>query len=87
VSYPKTRFGTCSKCGKSGFVSTHHRFKQKKWRRDLYGDLLDDPKNLVYNVCGDCHKWLDSFDTWNEREFCQALGLKPISKGEGLKCL
>jgi hypothetical protein len=80
MSYPKTRFGTCSKCGKIGFISTHHKFKQKAWRRKLYGDLLDDPKNLVYNVCGGCHSWLDANDTWTEQEFTEALGIAIRSK-------
>jgi len=80
MTYPKTRFGTCAKCGKPGFISTHHRFKQKKWARKLYGDLLDDPKNLVYNACAGCHAWLDANDTLTEREFCKKLGISIRSK-------
>jgi len=78
--YPKTKFGECSKCGATGFISTHHRFKQKKWRRKLYGDLLDDPKNLVYDLCNDCHAEADGNDIWTEREFCTALGIAVKSK-------
>jgi len=81
VSYPKTTFGVCSKCGATGFVSTHHRFKQKAWRRKLYGDLLDDPRNCRYNLCNNkCHKEADSTDTLTEQEFCQIFGIEPRSK-------
>ena len=81
MSYPKTTFGVCSKCGRTGFVSTHHRFKQKAWRRKLYGDLLDDPRNCVYNLCNDkCHKEADGNDILSELEFCELLGIKIRSK-------
>lgn len=80
MSYPKTRFGTCSKCGATGFISTHHKYKQKAWRRKLYGDLLDDTRNLVYDVCSDCHKFLDANDILSEQEFCDIMGISVKSK-------
>lgn len=81
MAYPKTKIGICSKCGEYGFVSTHHKFKQRAWVRKLYGDLLDNPKNLVYNLCNSkCHPDADSNDTWSELEFCNALKIEPRSK-------
>ena len=86
MSYPKARFGTCSKCGRTTFISTHHRFKQKIWRRKLYGDLLDDSKNCVYDLCNDkCHPEADSLDTLNELEFCEMMDIDPRSKVSGGK--
>lgn len=90
MSYKKAHFGICSKCRKTSFVSTHHKFKQKKWARDLYGDLLDLPFNLVEDLCNcDCHKWADANDTMTELEFCEKaieyLGYKVIPRSdEGL---
>ena len=79
--YPKTKLGYCSKCGKYGFISTHHKFKQKKWRRKLYGDLLDNQINLVPDLCNYCHSIADSNDTWTEQEFCKELDIPIKSKG------
>ena len=81
MTYPKTKLCICSKCGAYTFVSTHHRLKQKAWRRKLYGDLLDDPRNCVYNLCNDkCHKKADSNDILSEQEFCDIMGILPRSK-------
>lgn len=81
MSYPKTVYGRCSKCGNYDFVSTHHKFKQKAWARKLYGDLLDDDKNLIYNLCNSkCHPEADSINTWTELDFCEALKIDPRSK-------
>lgn len=86
MTYPKTKLGVCSKCGRYTFVSTHHRFKQKKWARKLYGDLLDEPFNCVYDLCNDnCHPWADGSDTLSEIEFCKLGNIKPRSKQYGGK--
>ena len=79
------KFGTsklCPCCKKySTAFQRHHKFSQTKWARKLYGDLLDDPKNIL-NVCAGCNTSHSHPDLihWGELEFCQALGIQPRSK-------
>jgi len=75
--YEKTRFSNCSICDNFGYVSDHHIFPQRQWARKLYGDLLDDNKNLVKAVCVDCHSRLKHI---TETEFCKRLNIELRSK-------
>lgn len=71
----------CEVCRKKRATQRHHKFSQTKWARKLYGDLLDDPRNLMW-VCADCHASHASPDLvhWDEMGFCAALGIPPRSK-------
>lgn len=71
----------CTVCKKRQATQRHHKFSQTKWARKLYGDLLDDPRNLML-VCADCHSSHASPDLvhWDEMEFCFMLGVDPRSK-------
>jgi len=54
----------------------HHKFPQTDGNRELYGELLDDPQNLV-PVCCDCHP---SAEHYTEKEFCEIMEIEPRSK-------
>ena len=70
----------CGHCHKKPAEQRHHLYSQTKWARRVYGDLLDDPRNILL-VCSDCHlsKPIKKF---TEYEFCRALGIPPRSKTE-----
>lgn len=75
----------CKICNKDCglFAQRHHRFSQSKANRRLYGDLIDDPKNIIYPVCGGCnvsHAAGFKLPKWTELEFCRRLGIEPQSK-------
>jgi hypothetical protein len=76
-------WGFCTCCGRPGPLDLHHRFPQVKWAVKLYGELIHDPRNLQ-KACNDCHASHRStkLEHWNEREFCNALGIEPRSKTE-----
>lgn len=73
----------CEICGSGFAVGRHHKFSQTKWARKLYCDLLDYPKNIQW-ACGNCHTGHASAKLicWNEREFCEAIGIAPRSYSE-----
>ena len=73
----------CELCGSKYRVGRHHRFPQTKWARRLYGELLDNPKNIM-RACVNCHASHASTELthWSEKEFCEALGIEPRSKTE-----
>jgi len=55
-------------------IDRHHKFPQTKANLKKYGrGLIDDPRNVCL-VNHDLHMAGD-VPTWNEREFCGALGL------------
>jgi hypothetical protein len=70
----------CEACGKKEATQRHHKFSQTKWARELYGDLLDDARNIQL-CCADCHVSHASPNLihWSECEFCKALGIEPES--------
>jgi hypothetical protein len=73
-------------CHLCGGVATdkHHLYSQTKQARELYGKLLDDPRNIVY-LCNACHIGGASIPKLTEREFCAALGIEIRSKsGQGV---
>jgi hypothetical protein len=62
-------------------TEVHHLFSQgtrNGWRRRLYGDLLDDPRNLQY-LCYDCHH-NKPLKKYTEREFCRIMDIEIRSK-------
>lgn len=71
----------CEICKKSFGLQRHHKYSQVKFARKLYGDLLDDPKN-IQTVCWNCHAGHNSpgLIRWSEKEFCAALKIYPRSK-------
>jgi len=71
----------CECCKTKIALQHHHRLSQNKINRGLYGDLLDDPRNIQL-VCPDCHCSHASplLVIWSEQEFCDALGIQPRSK-------
>mgnify|MGYP001585623160 CR=1 FL=1 len=77
-------YGRCECCGKGELLQKHHKYANYKYRRKLYGTLMDHLMNISY-VCADCHASHRSpeLTTWNEREFCLALGISPRSKSAG----
>lgn len=73
---------SCIFCGSNFFLGRHHKFPQTKLNRKLYGDLLEDLRNLQEPVCGNCHAGHASpkLIYWREWEFCEALGIEPRSQ-------
>jgi 5-methylcytosine-specific restriction endonuclease McrA len=71
----------CEICGSPFNLTRHHKFSQTKWARKLYGKLLDDPRNIQI-ACHNCHVSHLSplLIHWTEKEFCEALEIKPRSK-------
>lgn len=71
----------CEVCQSKRATQRHHKFSQTKWARKLYGDLLDNPRNLMW-VCSNCHSSHASPDLvhWDELDFCAALRIAPRSK-------
>lgn len=71
----------CEICNDSYGLQRHHKFSQTKWARKLYGNLIDDPKNIQW-VCSNCHASHASLNLifWSERDFCTALGITVLSK-------
>lgn len=73
---------TCKLCGRKA-TDKHHLFSNTKQNRELYGKLLDDPRNIMY-LCNDCHVGGASIPKLTEREFCEAIGIEIRSKsGQG----
>ena len=74
----------CENCGTTENIHKHHLYSQTKQARELYGKLLDDPRNIVY-LCNDCHVGGASIPKLTEREFCTMLGIEVRSKsGRGV---
>lgn len=71
----------CEACGVHLGVQRHHKFSQTVWARRLYGDLLDDARNIMM-TCPWCHASHLSTKLvhWDERAFCDAMGIEPRSK-------
>lgn len=74
----------CQACGQMKPIiqqQQHHRFRQTKWAKKLYGNLIHDSRNIMI-VCADCHVGHQStkIEFWTELEFCTALGIEPRSK-------
>lgn len=68
----------CEACGTTSQLQRHHRFSQSALNRSLYGDLIDDPRNiqiLCYHHHINC-----PVEKWGEVEFCENLGIKPRGK-------
>lgn len=76
--------GICTCCYLSKATQRHHRFSQTKTARRKYGKAIDDPKNIQH-VCANCHASHAGslLDRWNEREFCEALGIEYKGKTRG----
>ena len=55
----------------------HHMFSQNKVNRKLYGNLLDDPRNIQM-LCYDCHH-NKPVKKLSEIDFCELLGIEPRS--------
>lgn len=69
----------CKICGSTKYLQKHHMFSQSKLNIKLYSrKLIDDPKNIM-TLCINCHLY-KTIPKWNEKEFCEALGIKPRSK-------
>lgn len=71
-------YGICEKCGIMGLTEKHHKFSNSKINRKLYGDLIDNIKNIQY-LCYDCHH-NKPVDKLSEIEFCRLLKIEPRSK-------
>jgi hypothetical protein len=74
----------CQKCYSRQATERHHKYSQGVSRkgkpskaRQLYGDLLDDPRNIQY-LCYDCHH-NKPLDKLSEIEFCIMLDIEPRS--------
>lgn len=73
----------CRMCGSTQKIQTHHLFSNTKQNRELYGRLLDDPRNLM-DLCADCHL-NKSIPKMTEAEFCKTVGIEMESKsGKGV---
>jgi len=70
----------CPLCNKRFVEQRHHLFSQTKWARKLYGDLLDDPRNLVM-LCSVCHL-NKPIPKLSEFEFCRKLNIQMRSKAK-----
>lgn len=68
----------CHLCFKRQAEHQHHLFSQTKWARKLYGDLLDDKRNIML-LCSVCHL-NKPIPKWTEEQFCQALNIEMRSK-------
>ena len=78
----------CELCGSKQYLQKHHLFGQgtkRGWRRKLYGELLDDEKNIMV-LCAHCHLW-KTIPTISEEEFCKRLNINIRSKTGKLKKL
>jgi len=73
----KVKHGYCEICREESAIDPHHRFEQSKDNRRLYGDLVDDERNIMY-LCRGCHK--NSPVHISESEFCEIMGIEPRSK-------
>lgn len=71
------------KCGNPA-TQKHHKFPQARWARRLYGNLLDDDRNIE-PMCADCHISHAKVSIWRETDFCKELGIKMRSKEERFK--
>lgn len=71
----------CKLCKINQSEHKHHLFSQTKWARKLYGNLIDDPRNLM-ELCSVCHL-NKPIPKYTEIEFCNALGIEPRSKVYG----
>ena len=59
----------------------HHKFSQTKWARKLYGNLLDDPRNIqIVPAEENISHAGKSLIMWNEQDFCAALGIEARSE-------
>ena len=57
----------------------HETFIDSKKHRELYGDLIDDPRN-AFPVCFHCNTGHANVEVIDEQEFCKRLDLIPRSK-------
>jgi hypothetical protein len=71
----------CDCCKKNLATQKHHKFPQRKWAKNLYGDLIHDNRNLQ-DVCYNCHIGDEHprLIHWTEKQFCDALGIQMKSK-------
>lgn len=81
----KKKIRCCENCGSTNMLSTHHKFPQTKVNLKYYGKsirgvrTIDHPFNLQI-LCYNCHINERGIVRWNELQFCDALGIKPLSK-------
>lgn len=66
-------YGICEICKIKQATEAHHKFSQSKLNIKMYGDLINNPANIMY-VCEACHKW-KPIPKFTEQEFCDALGI------------
>jgi hypothetical protein len=71
---PKTN----RRCNSTHWLQKHHLFSNTKWARRLYGDLLDDDRNIMI-LCERHHLWYP-IPKYTEIDFCQKLGIEIRSK-------
>ena len=83
----------CKICGKdcAGTEQTHHPYSQGKHNRRIYGrKLIENPANKVFPVCAGCngsHAAGKKLPRYDERKFCEAVGVKPRSKSDQIRAL
>jgi hypothetical protein len=68
----------CEHCQERRAEHKHHLFSQTKKNRELYPEYIDSELNIMY-LCHVCHL-NKSILKYNEKEFCEMLGIKPRSK-------
>jgi len=68
----------CELCKIRKYEHAHHMFSDSKLNRKLYGDLMDDDRNVMF-LCSVCHL-NKSIPKYSEIEFCKIMGIKPRSK-------
>lgn len=82
--------GLCEACHTRKATQLHEKFPDTQSNRKLYGELLYDRRNtqIVCAYCNASHAGHGKgLITWNELEFCDALGIEPLSKTGRLKMM
>jgi len=76
-------FSVCPMCEEWSSLQRHHKFSQSKLNKKYYTKKeIDDPRNILW-ICWKCHMNKPILK-WNEKEFCEALNIKPRSKSGAL---
>ena len=73
-----TYHAPCEVCKVRPAEHAHHLFSQSRWAKKLYGDLIHDPRNIMY-LCASCHL-NDKIPKLTETQFCERLGIEKRGK-------
>ena len=65
----------CDSCKKDLLLSDFYKYQKTEFSIKAYGPLLDNPTNKKIL----CNKCLPNEQKWTEVQFCDAMGIEPVS--------